>query len=278
MNCVIFSIVVEPGDIIREAEQLAPEERIRRGEHERLFKWVKGDFRSKLADLIPQKGLRRDKQLSELANNFARVLDLFVIDGVHFEWDKKLTEAVFGSSADSVINCLDREKSQKVKIWLMGPISTLTLLDLIKAVRPGLKDELKVSEVVTDAQMDVVDKIDLTFRFGDKNQQSQEILRVVQLKTIPENDVRIARAYEDDIKTSYFDKVPGEDVRKMINRGKSIADAQNAQLRAYVVLVPAYDASVVGNIYGIIRHEHRDARGLIEAFREDALGEGFLPP
>ena len=254
------------------------EERIRSGEYARMFRWVKGDFRNELADLIPKKGLERDKRLSELSNDFARVLDLFVIDGVYLEWDRKLTEAVFGSSRDSVINCLGEEKSQRVTEQLIGPISTLTLLNLIKTVRPGLKDKLRVGEVITDAQTDVMGKIDLIFRFGDKNQRGQKILRAVQLKTIPDNDVRLARAYGDDIKRSYFGKVSGVDARKMLRRGRSIASAESAEAYAYVILVPAYDAGVVRNVHGIISGQHPDAESLVEAFREEALVEGFLPP
>lgn len=244
----------------------------------RYFDWVSGEFRVRLGTLLSQNQTRkRDIELAELGSEFSKALNTFVATSGHSNWTSKLTETVFGRNKESVVNCLGQEGRERVKNSLIGPISTLTFIDLVSLARSDVKDKIGLKEILVPGEIDVRDKVDLIVELGDKGRGGKSIIRLVQLKTTPNNDARLIRVEEDNVKRSYFGKVTGKSAKAMLSLSDKISRNEDVKARCFVALIPAFDARVVGNIFGLVKQDHPDAEYLIKYFKEDAEREGFFP-
>src|SRR3990172_3818770 len=187
---------------IEQVEGMSLRDRLKEGVFDSLYGWVGGGFRQKLGELLSQRQTEeRDIALANLQKYLATTLYYFGEDlQIAKEWDKRLDEILLGENKRSVVNVLGENKRALVEAHLLGPISALTLIGLVK------KDEAE----------------------------------------------------------------------KLINYSKDPI-YKDAQVKAFVILVPAFDSSVVNNIYGIIRASTKEGRDLIDVFRTEAVEQGFLP-
>ncbi len=220
--------------------------------------WIDGTYRPGITKLLQQRGLERDIKLADLSSQLA--ITLFPISrelNVARKHDKELTEAL-----------------GKIGPELAGPVSILTLADLILGCRPELKGSLTSLEgIVTPGEVDVKSKVDLVFDFNTRDRNGRKIIHLVQLKSIRESNVHVVRIHPGDEK-NYFETVSKQDARKILRYAEQLGRKKNAVVRSYVMLVPAYDTSAVGNIYGIIQ---KDRTSLLALFNEEATREGFFP-
>lgn len=266
---------------IKEWEQMNPEDRF--GILGDVRRWVQTGFKVKFHSLLKQESsYPRDVELSRLQGVLARALYLFV-EGRNFgkekdrlevfDWSNKLYDDLFGGK-DSVIDL--KGKRETAKANLVGPISVLTLMDLIRSADPQSSKKLRLSEVITEGDVDVTNKVDLILRFGDKSQYG-ELIRLVQLKSSRENYSSVTSIIPGERRREKIPaKVSIEDIEKMeqlaarVEKGASMP----VDVRMYVIEVPAFDALAVNNIFGLIT-DQRARR--IETFSERARKEGFLP-
>jgi len=228
---------------------------------EETIHWISETYKPGISSLLQQpKGLTRDIELADLSAKLA--IALYPISrelDTAKKYDKRLTEAL-----------------EEMRTELVGPISILTIADLILGCRPELKERLTSLEgIVAQGKVDVKSKVDLIFNFGTRDEKGREILHLAQLKGIREDDVRIARIHPED-KRDYLGEVSWEDAEKILQYAEWLRyEKKDSVVRSYVILVPAHDAEAVNNIYGIIR---KDRRNLLSAFNQEATREGFLPP
>lgn len=220
--------------------------------------WINKTFKPGVTELLQRKGLKRDIELANLSSRLAVVI--FPISrkrNVAIEYDKELTEALGEMGPE-----------------LAGPISILTLADLILGCRPELEGSLTSLEgIVAPGDVDVKSKVDLVFDFNTRDRNGRKIIHLVQLKSIRESNVHVARIHPGDEK-DYFETVSKQDAKKILRYADQLGRKKNAVVRSYVMLVPAYDTSAVGNIYGIIQ---RDRMNFLASFDEEATREGFFP-
>ncbi|OGM57388.1 hypothetical protein A2955_02900 [Candidatus Woesebacteria bacterium RIFCSPLOWO2_01_FULL_37_19] len=263
---------------IEQVEGMSLRDRLKEGVFDSLYGRIGGGFRYKLGELLSQKQTEeRDIALANLQKYLATTLYYFGEDlQIAKEWDKRLDEILLGENKRSVVNVLGENKRALVEAHLLGPISALTLIDLIKRSDPSLKSGLRPSEIFVGGKRDVYDKVDLVFRFNTKTSDGKPVVRLVQLKSIPEVDARVARIVPGELKNNYFGLVRKDEAEKLINYSKDPI-YKDAQVKAFVILVPAFDSSVVNNIYGIIRASTKEGRDLIDVFRTEAVEQGFLP-
>lgn len=276
-------------ETIEKAESLPPKDRT--GLYSVLRDWIKKDFRTELGKLVQsnvqtniQAHANRDIKLSRLmSGNFARVLNCFV-EGQNLkdkgsarllaEWDATLKADLFNTTdPKSVVNAAGKDKQQTIKEEFWGPISILTLLDLLKTGTPGITDKLNLRQILVTGEADVFNKVDLELRFGDKSPRGK-VVRLIQLKTTGQNIFDISEVGEDFIPRQ-FKGDPG-DVKKMVRYGRKMeADSKEPlDVRTFLITIPAWDSWAINNIFGIIT-DNRDER--IERFTENAQKSGLLP-
>ncbi len=250
--------------------------------------WIRKDFKSEFRDLISRtSSVDRNIGLANLGKNLSIVLQLCVRDqnllvsGLEIgKRSKELEEILFGDSDISVIGKGNRREFAKAN--LIGPISVLTFLDLISGSDTEVMKGLKVSEIATEGVIDNTSKVDLILRFGDKNPYADnaEIVRLVQLKTSPDNKFIPKRVSSDSLTESSDSKVTQKDIEQMEilaqqMEGEARSGGKNIDVQIFTVTVPAYDARAIGNVFGIISTSDRTDR--IGMFQRNAAREGLLP-
>ena len=241
-----------------EVETIGRKESLLSGHVKQTKRWIDGTYRPGVTKLLQQRGLERDIKLADLSSQLA--IALFPPSrklNIARKHDKELTKALEGMGPE-----------------LAGPISIVTLADLILGCRPELEGRLTGLEgIVTPGDVDVKSKVDLVFDFNTQDRNGRKIIHLVQLKSIRESNVYIARIHPGDEK-DYFEAVSKQDAKKILRYAEQLGRKKKAVVRSYVMLVPAYDTSAVGNIYGIIQ---KDRTSLLALFNEEATREGFFP-
>lgn len=279
-------IVVEPeGRLnIDSLERISSQERVENQVHNHLIKWMGGGFRKDFKDCLDsfwretrhnEAQITRCVKLATLQKNLARVLALFIEDGVTEKYHGQVAEILFGNPRESVVNCLGQKKAEAVEEQLIGAISVLTFVDLIKKVRPDLGTLLKISGIVPGGREDVEDKIDIILRFGDRF-NGKEIIRLIQLKT-SDNEVGVERVNPPNFEWLYLNRVSDYEARKLAKKAEKMEELnKNILGRCFIVLVPNFRSGTVNNAFGIIR-EQKEGVVLINSFGSDASFWELLP-
>lgn len=246
-----------------------------------IFNWLQTDFKK---EMLVQCSAHREcknsasfmdinKKLSVLGRDFALSMHVMANSGKSLEWEKKIVDTLFG--ANSVQNEFEK-KHLVFKDELVGSVSVLTFWQLLRETCPMnyLKD-VRFDQMIAGEKEDVEGKIDLVLDFHTQNAEGKKIVRIIQLKGVAENDVRITRIDPENIKRDYFGEVTGEEAKTMIGKSKSLGYPPDSEFRYFVVLVPAFTASCVNNIFGVIKPGEQGK--LTGIFKADGVKLGLTP-
>lgn len=281
----------EPTGLVQ-AEEMSSQEREKTGVYGEMQNWIRNEFRERIKELIPTKEFRKHEAAAKLSRDLACRLYLFVqgrnmqnLEDLRFLdfWNRELEVDLFDvANRDSVVNCRREKWKKEIRESLVGPISGLTLIDLIKSVNPKLSGRLGMSEVITKADVDVRNKVDFVFRFEDTNPMAddREIVRLVQLKSTPDPEkTAVWRIDPENVREEILKHVSHGDIRKMFKKARQLEEYSKKDIDAqvYLIVVPKYGRdSGVGNVFGIIDNLRIRDRAIAH-FRKDARVSGFLP-
>lgn len=293
--------MAEPMAELERMEAASHEDRLRNGDYDRSLEWIRTDepdgLKAELKGLIGDRGkttynsparkLELDKRYSELSSRLVRTIRLFGSDpGYAREMLPKLWDDILNRDSEtSVINCMGRD-SNAVRDQLIGPISILTFVSLMATVRPDKRRNLKLAGIIASPENDVLDKVDLVLRLDETNEHThKERVKLIQLKTTTKNETVVWR-YNPEIADQTQERweeqgdvirrtgVTRSDLNKMVDFGMRMEEAnQGIETEVYIVQVPAFDASAVHNIFGIIRGGEKSS--VVSDFESDARKKGL---
>lgn len=263
---------------IRQILEMPKEERLQSKSHDILLKWIGTDFKNGLISELHQKeGNRHPEKLASLQGSLAAVIDIFSQDfagtGQGLAIESLLDKALFSTAEkDSVVNGLPNSKDV-VRDHLYGAFSIVTFIDLAR--KAGVA--IRALDIIAPATMDVKGKVDLILKFGERDQEGKEIVRVIQLKSHSSViNPEIFRA--DDPNLDTHGQVGPEHVRTLLATVRQThwimgeQDTGNAVIRPFIVIVPGYASESVRNCYGRITNTNS-----IDTFVYDAKAYGLLP-
>ncbi len=244
-----------------------------------LFRWVREEYMSKVKELVPRNGFGRDKKLAEASRDLARVLYIFSKDNNEKRRRRnmeKLVGTMFDyEDKDSLVNCCGERNREEVLSGLYGTISVLTAINLFEEASPGVVSQMSIGEIIAPADMDVRHKVDLILEFKEKG---REHVRLVQLKSDPEQNVLIAEAYKGDKRRVLG--VSDKSIDSMFGVANTISENRRKMgidvgVKVFVMVVPHVGSGIV-NIFGGLSDD-----GLYDVFVEDlgkrGRGRGLLP-
>jgi len=158
------------------------------------------------------------------------------------------------------------ERYPELSIFLLGPVSVLTLNDLGRHCRGEAPPS--IDDVAGRPEQDAKFGLDFVQYAGERN--GKKVYNLVQIKTTSEGYMDIMEIDGDH--NDYLGVGFGS-AHQLLNTAKEWSDKYDEEYRAFVVLVPAYDSNRINNIYGIIQ----DAT-LYDEFKEVAQKTGYFLP
>lgn len=282
----------EPGttevDVIKQAEELTPQQRMLEYLDVSLYSWLERDFKQDFTKLIQVDNKHRNpiwaEQLCSMQNKFVSAMYCFRETNEAYAkndrsdvadiWQTKLTQLIYGDGHSSLRGGLSGNVQSEVKAQLVGAYTTLTLIDTLTRARPSLKGHLKPSRIMTNPADDVHGKVDLSFEFGDKNMTGEKLVRIVQLKAHNGSDIIITPITEENM--DYLPGVNNSDARKILQTGRKIQASrpqEQLQILPFVVQVPGMDSPAVQqDVWGRINNDD-----IISRFKFDTKATGLIP-
>lgn len=276
-----MSEVREAPDVIAAAEGVEKENRYAEYVFPELESWIERDFPDEFRKPFEQTenyNPKNAEKLAKLQSDLARTLYLFSKDPLESKtYEERLSRLLLSNDRNSIPNKVGRNPSEKneVREDILGSISVLTATDFINQTHSGTEIGV-MREVVASPYEDAHHKVDLKFDLGIRNKDGKRVISQVQLKAHGEEDVRIARVWEEHGGRKLG--VPERDLNKMYNRGKTLektymnekGEREEIEVRSFVFLVPKANTRSVNNVYGEVKN-HK----LLEIFEEEAKREGF---
>lgn len=247
-------------EFIQSAEEQAARGEVNEAFYQSLRDWLKTDYRGELRGLLssikPNRpaGKEASLGLANLGRDFARVLNLFMIDPeASAKWGEIIWDDVFGGSPDSIVNCRSPKNRDHVEEQLIGPLSVLSIISLVAESRPDLLDSIReLKQIAPGGHLDVINKVDLVFDFGDK------VERLVQLKaprmTTEFNVWRVDRERYPSAEYVRRHLVGHSDVKEMVSEAERRERYQKGKVvELFVIMVPAIDTKTRGNLFDKVR-------------------------
>lgn len=259
---------------IKAIEEMSPTERAQNMIYEKLIDWIGNGCRQEFGNNLKDhaRGQKwsenlktRSIKLAEMKRSLGRVMYLFIQDGKAAKYHDLISDLLLSkSNPKSVVNVLGEDKQVCVRDQLIGTISVLTFVDLLKKAGNISSEDITFAEICTRGPVDVKDKVDAIVELGDG------VTRLIQLKSA-ENDFGVVRIDPDNIKRDYFGGRIGEhDIRAMDRKRKSL-EKMGKKVEIFAVLVPNLYSHSVNNVFGTIQNEK-----MISDFREEAVAERFI--
>jgi hypothetical protein len=274
----------ESAPAIAEIETATPEERIRNKVEKNIRNWIQTDY----AERVRQSALTKDNQQSihwvrdKITNSNNLVRGLWALrEGstphrLH-ELDQQIRQDLF-DGPKAVVGIAGKDKRHTIESEIVGSISVLTCMDALRGVRKDLRPHLKLTEVLVPVGVDAEFATDMAFYFGDKNPHysDAEIARILQLKTGNNSYPLVAPLDKQDRTYDPLGKLRERDLRQ-IHAYADLLEKNSDTLidvRPYAMVVPSYNNSQIGNVFGIITGD-RDVT--LTSFAQLAEDVGFFP-
>lgn len=266
---------------VENIQMISKEARLQNQSHDILLRWIGGDFKSAFMEELgrTEHVNLRPRNLAELQGKLATVIDIFSQDFIgtdkEFAMASLLNKALFSESdSGSLINNGLGVQKEVVRSHIIGAISIATFAYLAR--QSGVN--INAMDIIAPSGIDVKGKVDLILKFGDKNSNGQEIVRVVQLKAIGGVSKTDIRRPEDVNNTVGALGIGSEDAKQLITTCRhrewilGSNGPRDAEIRPFIVVVPGYDSRVVHNSYGKITDSE-----VISEFEYEAKAYGLLP-
>jgi len=292
-----------------------PEENLRAGVYNQVEIWVRTEFKGRLTSAIArrielrdkkkdmdkeawrQETLTNHKKLAQIQFGYVRVMwaarqlaDLNEAEhgkALH-TLAKNVEDNLFHKPNSVVTAGRSPEEQDRLENSLVGAITVLKFLDLYQASMPqGFRESFR-GAIKYSVDNDVRHKVDLEFRFGDRNPKTgKEIVRLIQLKTAAQDkglavaEVTSAEKIPDRVQ----DYVKAEDARKMHDYARRL-EQQNPNLEVHTFISaipcarPGHGSS--DNALGIETGYTQGTRvvsrqAVINKFTNEASEVGLLP-
>jgi len=229
---------------------------------EKISGCLKSEMTSQLGRSNSIDNGNRAAKLARLQGELAVIIDIFsqdsryMGDGEKKKWLSLLDKALFSrAEPESVINCLGKT-SHLVEEHLVGAVSLGTFAGLLR--RCGC--DVTVYGIVAPVRLDINGKVDIIYRLGDNDIYGNEIVRLVQLKTVGKgSDMEILPAGSEIIERGLHPKFKEGDARILLKTGNEIKtilekkEGKKLDVKAFFVSVPSYGSEVVSNAFGIVK-------------------------
>lgn len=284
-------------EVVKQAEEIGPdlEAQVEAGIYDNTLKWMQTTFQERLKINYPPASQEHVIQIAKAQAELSQALALLdslsreprVAKQLKLDQGEKgnLWQLMFSDYEGSIATCCNTRRtnvSEEIRDELAGPISNLTLVQLISESEPGLAAKARVHDILVNPRVDVQDQYDLSFDFGDTNEKGEKIVRIVSLKCHRDADVRIIEAKPGRGKVLGVERTSVDTMLKAAQKLQARLDADEkrsggvgVEVRCFVAIVPRYDARCVMSPTG--RISSTALPGLKAVFEEDARKCGFLP-
>ncbi len=266
--------------------EINPQLEIEKGMYELAIKWLteKSGVCARLKDCLPVTRSNLGSMV-DLQANIARVFlhmsywsasDPRIARFLGLDMGKggNLWQALYGKYNDSLVCRLGRGMYEDVYSTFIGPASVVTFCELLQRASPDAFSKLNPLSIIASAKDDIENKIDLVLDFGTTNKDGRKVYRLVQLKTDGQGQAGVARVHPDDVKSSYFGSVTKRDAMNMLRGATYFSNLLDAEVRSFVVLVPAFDSYICNNPLGKLQSSLDET---VSIFAQESLREGLIP-
>lgn len=286
-------------ELEQELRARTPEENIRSEVYAQVTGWVGKSYKKQLLSALSEKrpDLKTHQRLAQLQYDYVRVMwacreladfnqrqDCKALDTL-----KQNIHRIMLSGSNSIVQTVKTEDMRgKIESHIVGTLTTLKFLDLFHgSLSDGFGERFR-GALRYNVEDDVINKVDLEFRFGDRNPQTgKEIVRLIQLKTAGDNNsiavARLTSSYH--IPDNVFEYISVNDTEILLDHAKTIErENPDIEVRVFAAAIPCVLPTAHGspdNVLGIgIDNtpqglDHR--RLLIQEFSRQAEAAGLLP-
>lgn len=256
-------VVESRGALSPEVKQLIVDE---------TFKTIEGRLNKEAVQALREnqtKSIESYLKLAQVQREYALAINTIrLLDPEEAHHDRLKTILFDTGKPTSLASQIDRARlpDASAEVFMLGPISALTLYDIAASARHG--DLPSMDDVLARPELDAFRGLDF-IQYAGAGRDGGLYVNLVQIKTNPDGVLDIVEIEGGQGEYGDYLDVNAKSAHKL----KDLADTLNAReeaeggnrvFRAFVVLLPAYDSRRMrGNLYGKITDQ-----SLLSEFRE----------